>query len=156
MSSYPFDADVEILGDEVTVNIVNESDSPIQSGYVLLANNRGIEFGSVPAQSDQQFANRHRRLRVWEGFDTNRYRQFYHRSNNSMRFKNEDAFFAQGCLQRTQAIETYLAGGAAVVCVQYDQAPVPYAIKDHSCHYTHTQMARLVVFPKTPERNLSP
>ena len=152
----PFHAEVQILGDEVTVNIVNESDSPIRSGYVLLANNRGIEFGAVPSQSDKQFRFPLRRLRVWEGFDTNRYRQFYRRSNYSMRFKNEDAFFAQGCLQRTQAIETYLAGGAAVVCAQYDQAPLPFAIKDQSCHYTHTQLARLVVFPKTPEGSYSP
>ena len=55
-----------------------------------------------------------------------------------------------------KAIETYLAGGAAVVCAQYDQAPLPFAIKDQSCHYTHTQLARLVVFPKTPEGNYSP
>jgi len=59
-------------------------------------------------------------------------------------------------LQRTQAIEAYLAGGAAVVCVQHDEAPLPFTIKDHSCNYTHTQMARLVVFPRTLQANLTP
>jgi hypothetical protein len=151
----PFKAEVEVLGDQVTVHIVNESDSPIRNGYCLLANNRGIEFGPVSPRSDKQFSSSFRRVRNWEGFDSNRYRRIYV-GNSPIHFINEDAFFAQGCLQRTQAIEAYLAGGAAVVCAQYDQAPIPFAIKDNSCHYTHTQMARLVVFPKTSEGNLSP
>ena len=152
----PFSAEVQNLGDEVVVNIINESDSPILNGYVLLDNNRGIEFGQVPPNSDKQFKSRSRRLRIWDGFDMNRYRQFYHRGNNSVRFKDEDAFFAQGCLQRTQAIEDYLAGGAAVVCVQFNQAPTSFTIKDRSCDYSHIQLARLVVFPKVPNGDVRP
>jgi hypothetical protein len=59
-------------------------------------------------------------------------------------------------LKRTTAIEDYLAGGAAVVCVLYDQAPPPFEIKDRSCDYSHIQLARLVVFPKVPDENDAP
>ena len=51
-------------------------------------------------------------------------------------------------MQRTQAISAYLEHGAAVVCVEYDQAPVPFAVDARSCKYDHIQLARLVVFPR--------
>ena len=70
------------------------------------------------------------------------------RVNYSGSFQNEDAFFAQGSMQRTEAIESYLARGAAVVCVQYEQGPVSFSVKDRSCSYAHIQLARFVVFPK--------
>jgi len=152
----PFSAEVRKNSDEIVLNIINESDSPIIQGYVLLDNSRGIEFGQVPPNSSVQFNDHLRRLRIWDGFDMNRYRQFSHHGNNSARFKNEDAFFAQGCLQRTEATEDYLSNGAAVVCVRYDQAPTSFTIKDHSCDYSHIQLARLVVFPKVPDKNDTP
>jgi hypothetical protein len=151
----PFKAEVQINGDEIVVNIINESDSQIKQGYVLLDRSRGTEFGQVQPNSSRQFTDRAHNLRIWEGFDTSRYRQFSRRGDNSVRFKDEDAFFAQGCLQRTKAIEDYLAGGAAVVCVMYDQAPTPFKIKDRSCDYSHIQLARLVVFPKVPDEDVT-
>jgi hypothetical protein len=60
----------------------------------------------------------------------------------------EDAFFAQGCLQRTQTMSAYLAGGAAIVCVEYDQAPISFGLKDRTYKRNHLQLARLVVFPQ--------
>jgi hypothetical protein len=152
----PFRAEVQNDGDEIVVNITNESDSRILHGYVLLDRNRGVEFGQIQPDSSKQFTDRAHRLMVWDGLDINRYRQFSHRGNYSAHFKNEDAFFAQGCLQRTKAIEDYLAGGAAVVCVVYDQAPPPFEIKDRSCDYNHIQLARLVVFPEVPDENVAP
>ncbi|GAH84342.1 unnamed protein product, partial [marine sediment metagenome] len=78
----------------------------------------------------------------------NRSRDYYYNRSRSEKFKHQDAFFAQGCLQRTRAINAYLAHGAAVVCAEYDQAPVSFAVDDRSCKYDHIQLARLVVFPK--------
>ena len=151
----PFKAEVRNNGDEIAVNIINESDSPIINGYVLLDNGRGMEFGTVRPNSKREFIDRSHRLRIWDGLDMNRYRQFSRRGDNSVRFKDEDAFFAQGCLQRTRAIEDYLAKGAAVVCVLYNRAPVSFTIKDRSCDYSHIQLARLVVFPKVPDENVT-
>ncbi|MHC4435173.1 MAG: hypothetical protein ACYTBS_25345, partial [Planctomycetota bacterium] len=65
-----------------------------------------------------------------------------------VRFQNKNALLAQGCVQRTRAISDYLARGAAVVCVEYDQAPVPFAVDARSCKEDHVQLARLVVFPQ--------
>lgn len=152
----PFKAEVQNNGDEIVVNITNDSDSQIKRGYVMLDRGRGIMFRQVPPNSSRQFSDRAYNLRIWEGLDINRYRQFSRRGNNSVRFKDEDTFFAQGCLQRTRAIEDYLAGGAAVVCVMYDKTPTPFKIKDRSCDYSHIQLARLVVFPKVHDENVTP
>lgn len=145
----PFNAKLERRGDEVVVKIINESDAPIKNGYVLLNNNRGVNFGPVLGHTSKEFRGRAHILRSWDGYNMGRYREYYNRrSRYSANFKNEDAFFAQGCLQRTQTIRAYLARGAAVVCVQYDQAPVSFAVKDRSCDYNHIQLARFVVFPQ--------
>jgi hypothetical protein len=152
----PFSAEVQNNGDEIIVNIINESDSSIMQGYILLENGRGIEFGQVPPNGNKEFKGKLRHLRIWDGFDMNRYRQFSRRGNYSVRFKNEDAFFAQGCFQRTQSIEDYLDKGAAVVCVRYNQVPTSFKIKDRSCDYSHIQLARLVVFPKGSDQIITP
>ena len=148
LQQLPFDAQVDRDGDTVTVNIVNDSDAPILSGYALLDNNRGINFGSVPAHTSKQFRNQTRTMRFWDTNNLQRYQQYRSPQQlTSGRFNNEDAFFAQGSLQRTQTIGAYLARGAAVVCVNYGNAPVSFTIKDRSCKNDHIQLARLVVFP---------
>jgi hypothetical protein len=59
-----------------------------------------------------------------------------------------DASLAQGSSHRSEAIESYLKGGAVVVCAEYDNAPVPFDIEGKSCRFQHTLLARLVVFPE--------
>ena len=145
----PFDAEVQRQGDEIVINIVNESESPILSGRVLLSNNRGITFGSVPAGDSKQFSNRSHRMGIWDDYGEERYGEYYsRRGRSSISFKKEDAFFAQGCLQRTQTMSAYLARGAAVVSVEYDQAPISFGLKNRTYKRNHIQLARLVVFPK--------
>ena len=147
----PFKAELERDGDEVIVHLVNESDAPILKGYVLLGNNRGVDFGPVPGHSGKEFRSKLRTLRVWESPPTG---SGYYRlgSDYSANYKSEDAFFAQGCLQRTQAINAYLARGAAMVCAQYDKAPVSFEVKGRSCNYNHIQLVRLVVFPQEQKK----
>jgi hypothetical protein len=145
----PFDAEVQRQGDQIIVRIVNESESPILSGRVLLSSNRGIKFGGVPADDSKQFNNQSHRMGIWDDYSSDRYRKRYSRRGRSyINFKKEDAFFAQGCLQRTQAMSAYLARGAAVVSVEYDQAPISFGLKDRTYKRNHIQLARLVVFPK--------
>jgi hypothetical protein len=86
---------------------------------------------------------------IWDDYGAERYVQYNSRQGRSyINFKKEDAFFAQGCLQRTQTMSAYLARGAAVVSVEYDQAPISFGLKDHTYKQNHIQLARLVVFPK--------
>jgi len=148
----PFDAEVRLLGDEIEINIVNESESPILGGRVLLDNNLGISFGGVPAGDSRRFSKKSHRMGIWDDYGSARYQQYYsRRGSSSVTFKKEDAFFAQGCLQRTQAMSAYLESGAAVVSVEYDQAPISFVLKDRTYKRNHIQLARLVVFPKELE-----
>ncbi len=150
LQKLPFDAEVQSQGDEIVIDIVNESKSSILSGRVLLSNNRGITFGSVPAGDSKRFSSRSHRMGIWDDYGAERYVQYNSRRGRSsyINFKKEDAFFAQGCLQRTQAMSAYLAGGAAIVSVEYDQAPISFGLKDRTYKRNHIQLARLVVFPK--------
>jgi hypothetical protein len=85
---------------------------------------------------------------IWDDYGSGRYQQYYSRRGQyNISFKNEDAFFAQGCLQRTQTMSAYLDGGAAVVTVEYDKAPISFGLKDRTYKHNHIQLARLVVFP---------
>ncbi|MHC4323021.1 MAG: hypothetical protein ACYSUX_01975 [Planctomycetota bacterium] len=145
----PFDVEVQRQGDQIVINIVNESESAILSGRILLSDNCGISFGGVPASGSRRFSDKLQRMGIWDDYSSERYRQYYSRGRSSyISFKNQDAFFAQGCLQRTQAMSAYLARGAAVVSVEYDKAPISFGLKDHTYKRNHIQLARLVVFPK--------
>ena len=147
----PFDAEVQLQDDEIFINIANESESRILHGRVLLSNNRGITFDSVPAGQSRQFSSHSHRMGIWDDYGSGRYQQYYSRRGQyNINFKNEDAFFAQGCLQRTQTMSAYLDGGAAVVTVEYDKAPISFGLKDRTYKHNHIQLARLVVFPGDP------
>jgi len=127
----PFSAEVQRQADEVTVNVTNESESAILKGHVLFGDKNGISFGPVPARAAKKF--------------TNRVTTIYGN------FTSKEAFSAQGCSQRTQAIDAYLARGAAVVCAEYEEAPVSFEVEGRSLKPNHIQLARLVVFPGEPK-----
>ncbi|MFC1634547.1 hypothetical protein ACFL5Z_06855 [Planctomycetota bacterium] len=145
----PFDAQVERRGDEIVIDIINESKSRIMSGYVLVDENHGARFGPVRAGATKQFRSRVQRMGGWGSYREEFFREQDPRRPRPMaRFKKESAFYAQGCLQRTQALDAYLERGASVVCVEYDQPPVSFALDGRSYSHNHIQLARLVVFPK--------
>jgi hypothetical protein len=145
----PFAAEVQRQDDLITVRIVNESESSILSGRVIMGDNCGITFGVVPAGESRQFSSQSHRMGIWDDYGKERYGEYYsYRDRSHINFKKEDAFFAQGCLQRTQTISAYLSCGAAVVSAEYDQAPIPFSLKDRTYKRNHIQLARLVVFPK--------
>ena len=145
----PFTAEVGQDGEQIAVEISNNSDSPILNAYVYLENNRGVNLGPVPPGETRQFDKKSRPMRLWDSYDQGRYQQYYHGGHRQTgSFRNNDAFFAQGSLQRTRAMSDYLARGAALVCAEYDQAPVLFAVEGHSGTPNHVKVARLVVFPK--------
>jgi hypothetical protein len=96
---------------------------------------------------------------LWDEYGSERYQEYNSRRGRSnINFQKEDAFkyafFAQGCLHRTQAMSAYLARGAAVVSVEYDQSPISFGLKDHTYKRNHRQLARLVVFPKEQQEEI--
>jgi hypothetical protein len=148
LEELPFSAEVKRRGNEVILNIDNESDSQILRGYVLFDNDKGIDFGPVPALSTKEFSGPLRTQRGWNSYVVDNRGRRSRQARFAPRLKNENAFFAQGCFQRTQTISAYLARGAAVVCAEYDNAPVSFKVKGRSCSYNHIQLVRQIVFPK--------
>ena len=145
----PIDAKVQCQGDEIFLTIVNQQMSPIKRGYVLFDNNQAVSFGPVDGRSTKEFSGR---LKPYKGWGSTVIRSpdgrhRYYMDGYQSEFKNEAAYSAQGCLQRTRTIKAYLANGAAVVCAEFDRAPVSLAVKGRSCDYNHNQLVRLVVFP---------
>lgn len=145
----PITAKVERRDDEVLLRIANQSDIPIKKGRVLFANNQAISFGTVGGRATREFSGHLKPYKGWESeiirSPKGGYR--YYSYSEQSEFNNETAYFAQGSLQRTQTIKAYLARGAAVVCAEFAQAPVSFAVKGRPCDYNHIQLVRLVVFP---------
>ena len=148
----PLAAQVSRQGDMITVKVSNESDVAIIDGCVLVDGGMGIRLDRIiEARTAEQFSAALGRLDAWRGSDYNSLRSSYYdqrSSGDAGILKREHAYFAQGCLQRTRAIDAYLSHGAAAVCVEYERAPTSFAVDAHSCKYDHIQLARLVVYPK--------
>ncbi|MEJ2701201.1 MAG: hypothetical protein P8Z79_02040 [Sedimentisphaerales bacterium] len=148
MQRLPFDAQVQRQGGEIVIDVINGSKSRILSGYVLVDDSHGIRFGPVRGGATKRFHSRVQRMRGWDSYSS-QYLSYNdpRRRAPSAKFRKESAFFAQGCLQRTQALDAYLDHGAAVVCVEYEQPDVSFSLEGRSCSLNHIQLARLVVFP---------
>ena len=155
----PFTASVERREAAAAVEVRNISDSAIQRGYVLFEDTCA-DLGPVPAHSTKRFEVRTRPFRSWQqmgprpgpvvrgqppvmlpGGDTPRY-------PGQLGSLAESAFLAQGCWSRTLAMHACLDSGAALVCVVFDNAPLPVDVKDRSYAVNHVQVARQLVLPK--------
>jgi len=134
--------------------INNNANSLISSGYVLFSNNQAFRFGNVPANATNEFEGQLTSFNGWQSEYLNRNYQYDFSPESRYYFNKESAFFAQGALQRTRAIDSLLGKGAAVVCLEYEDAPVPFKIKGRFYAANHIQIVRLVVKPELvrPER----
>jgi hypothetical protein len=148
LDKMPVDALVKIEGDNVTIKIDNRSTAPVKQGYVLFAGNRALNFGKIAPGSSGEFTGSLELFTGWPSVSNLRYRNYIPANETEISFHSETAFFAQGTLQRTRAINNYLQQGAAVVCLEFDQHPVSFKIKDRSYLTDHIQLVRLVVSPE--------
>ena len=103
-----------------------------------------MQFSAVPARKTKEFRATLVQGRKWAAPSTNGPRYGITPSKTD----KSDAFFTQGTLQRTRAIQAYLQRGAAVVCAEYDRTPVSFTLAEYKHRDTHIQLVRLVVFPK--------
>ncbi len=140
VASVPFRAEVRReRRREWTVTVENHSEAPIRGGYARVSADRSVALGAVPPRQIRQFtgaAEPHGSVAARTVHDV-----------------GTRALTARGVWQRSEAMRSYLRakpadepGGAAVVCVEYDRAPVPFGIAERRCEFDHIQMARLVVF----------
>jgi len=153
----PFAATMQRKGPTVAVEIANKSDSRIARGVVFWIDGYA-EFESVGAHATQTFDLPTRPFDAWGdnvrpdgrptripgtlmGVDTPRYPgQFASMAQN--------AFLAQGCLNRTLVMHECLRRGAALVCVVFDNAPAPFTVAGRSHDTTHIQYARQLVLDR--------
>jgi hypothetical protein len=155
----PLAATVERRSGGATVEITNTSDNAIGRGYVLFGD-ACADLGPVPAHATRQFDVRTRPFRPWQSGNeflaasrTRRYGPVPLEGDvpcypGGLGAPAERAFLAQGCLSRTIAMHTCLDRGAALVCVMFDNAPLPINVKDRVYGVNHIQVARLLVLPK--------
>ncbi len=155
----PFTVSVEHQGRDAVVEIRNTSDSAIQRGYVLFEDTCA-DLGPVPAHTIQRFDVRTRPFRSWQpsgprpSSTTRRLPPNTVTAGDTPRYPGplgeaaNDAVLAQGCLGRTLAMHQYLDFGAALVCVVFENAPLPVEVKDRTYAVNHIQMARQLVLPK--------
>jgi hypothetical protein len=150
----PFAAKVRHEQDTVTVEISNTSDSRISCGFVLWADGCA-DFDEVPAHATQRFKLAARRFNPWtDGIRPGGppdptpaawYGLTIPRYPPSLGDQAANAFLAQGCLNRSLAMHGCLRLGAALVCVAFDNAPPPFAVKNRSYQTDHMQYARQLV-----------
>jgi len=129
----------------VTVN--NLSETAISGGYLVVALDRQVALGPVPAGASREFRGRERSWQPWESHVQSVHRDSETAGRQATRVVAQTALAAEGAGRRTAAILDYLRSGAAVVCAEYDRAPVPFGIARRKCEFQHKQLARLVVFP---------
>ena len=150
----PFSATVERSGQEVVARITNRSECSIKGGTIRFDDDWTMSIGPVPGGGFETFRGTLRRTGPWVDERLGRPGRtqwgWEEQVGGSVTFsRNRNAAYsAQGILPRTQGIETYLEGGAAVVCVEYDQPPLSFELAEHEADYDHIQLVRLVVFPK--------
>lgn len=147
----PIEAVVRRSGNTASVEIINKSDYPIKSGYVLFKGDRSLEFASVGPGAKEEFSGTLASNRKWDGNIKDVYMISRNTPGHQSRLDNDTAFSAQGCMRRTEIMKNYLAHGAAVVCVELDGASASFGVKDRPCDYSHIQLMRLVVFPEQKE-----
>jgi len=142
VSDLPLRAHIRCEGDRVRIEVTNRSDAAFDYGFVLLAGHGPIPFGPVAAGATASYSERLR-----EGSPEDRAAlgsAFAADSGESVWLW----FDAYGVAQRSLAMRSCLARGAAVVCVRQDQAAPPFHVKDPSCNYHGVQWVRLVVWPE--------
>ena len=130
------------------VTVENLTDRPISGGCLLTGPTDGVVLGPVPPREQREFRGRPVPQRAWETSVA----RVVSGSDNAGRQASLEvtrtALLAQGTARRSEAIGRYLRERAAVVCVEFDRAAVPFSIADKRCEFDHRQVARLVVFPE--------
>ena len=153
VQKFPITASLQQTNDGYSLSITNNSDHPIARGMVRFDGNQALEFGSVPPQQTSEFHGQLTKAPAWRAHTSRRTRSRRPRTRApgthiTASLATENAFLSPGCLKRTQAIQSYLRHGAAVVCAQYDDVPTSFRLANRKCNYAHTQLVRLVVFPE--------
>ncbi len=148
----PLRVDVARHGDNVAVTITNLADQPLQKGYVLFDHQKSLEFSSVASGERKTFTG----VLKWTSKndwnltakpdEPGMFHGFQDDSNVS-RSLCVAAGYAQGTFSRTTGIMRGLRQGKALVCVQYADAPIDFAVADKTYDLDHLCWCRMLITP---------
>ena len=145
----PLRADIAIDGDRLQGRVENRSDRPVARGHIYLGNGRGLAFGPIAPGESLPLDGRLIPVKQWNAYmaDSPPMRYGYPGEPDRV-FDPGAAYFAGGIYHRTRAIGAYLTRGDAVVCAEYDGAPVAYRLAKHRNEVVSKSFVRLVVTPR--------
>ncbi|MCF7972522.1 MAG: hypothetical protein K9N55_01780 [Phycisphaerae bacterium] len=139
----PIRAQVTVQDDNVTVQIANQGASAIVEGMVVFGSGRGLRIDRVEPGETGSVTGPIKPVGSWKQMARTETR------TRTRALDPIDVFTLAGTQGRSQGIQDYLNDGAAVVCVQFDNEPTPFTVKNKgTCTYRHVQFVRMVVFPK--------
>jgi hypothetical protein len=138
----PIQARLALHEDSASLEITNNANCAIEQGVLLLESSQGLRIPRIEAGQTRRVDGTLKGIYEWQGIHSRTSGAW------SKSLDPADAFDLIGTQTRSQGIRDYLHQGAAVVCVQFSEAPTPVTVKDRSSKYHHQQFARLVVFPE--------
>ena len=159
----PLDATVSRDGNTISVTVTNRSDTPITGGTVRYSGDEVLQFTGVGPKATETFSGRCRTGTTWAQFneyevDPDDYivdaEDDYQGRQRLWDRDRTVAYVARGAIRRSRGIIRLLSHGAAVVCAEYDEAPLPYLVAERDCTVKHSQLVRLVVWPSNTKRGL--
>ncbi|MEN8128321.1 MAG: hypothetical protein ABFR90_11045 [Planctomycetota bacterium] len=142
----PIRATVKRQQNEIVAEISNLSGEPLEKGYIVFADSRIFEFGSLDPIATKTFKGALKVKQVWSNNNNNRHYGTIKIDNPIL--NTEEAYIAKGSLGRTKALGAMIERGAAVVCVEMNTREPTIQIKDKKCEYTNRKLYRLMVFPE--------
>ncbi|MBI5726060.1 MAG: hypothetical protein HZA50_19020 [Planctomycetes bacterium] len=133
VAKMPFSAELDEYGN---VTVVNHSGRPIKQSWLMRQKpdkTPGFEnLGPVQAGGRKVFATK---TAEYSGM------------------RDLDIFNAPCVINRTRAMADQLLAGASVVIVEFEDSPLPFAVKGYSSEVSYVAYARQVVFPRSADRS---
>lgn len=130
------------------ITLANLAGEPILDGFVLIGADRIFTFAEVGPHETITLEVQAQPSDWWQT-RINRLGQLQHRSMNfAGNLSLETAFFAQGALARTLAMQDALTDhNAVLVCARYHNTPLDFEVKNNKYETDHVQYVRLLLFP---------
>jgi len=135
----PVNARVTCTGDAVDLFLDNLSGQRILGGCLLLSDGRAVTFGPVERGRSLERTARPQTFKPWS--------RDHGPEQRWLAFSQ--AVDITGARRRSGVIADYLRQGAALLCMEFDEAPTPFTLAQPSCKTHHIRYGRLVVFPQT-------
>jgi hypothetical protein len=132
----PLAVEVERHDEELRVSVVNNSEFSFQRAVLVFQGQRGLDLGPLPSGDISIQEGRCQPLQDW-----------WNQPGIRGRLGLADLFIAEGCQERSAAMEAYMDAGAAVLIAERETDSSTIGLTASDCQVHHIDIQRLVVFP---------